>query len=322
VATQGRSIWVLDDLTLLHQLNTELEDKAFVLYKPRDSYRTGGSTTKEPSKTAGTNLPNGVITHFYLKDFSDKDSVSLAYTTTAGDTLAVYKNSSKDKDKKLEVKQGGNTHVWDTKGKAAEKLKGMILWWAKLDGPKAVPGTYKVHLTVNGETASQPFTILPDPRAEASVGDMQEQHEFIADINRTIDRAHLSIKKIRKIDGQLDAFMKQFKGDERVKDLLDKAKQMKTDFASIEKALYQTKNRSGQDPLNFPIRLTNKLAHLNSLVTMGDFKPTAQDIAVKQELSAEIRKELEEFDALVDSKIRDFNKAFNEMQLDYLFVED
>lgn len=322
VATQGRSIWVLDDLTLLHQLNTELEDKAFVLYKPRDSYRTGGSTTKEPSKTAGTNLPNGVITHFYLKDFSDKDSVSLAYTTTAGDTLAVYKNSSKDKDKKLEVKQGGNTHVWDTKGKAAEKLKGMILWWAKLDGPKAVPGTYKVHLTVNGETASQPFTILPDPRAEASVGDMQEQHEFIADINRTIDRAHLSIKKIRKIDGQLDAFMKQFKGDERVKDLLDKAKQMKTDFASIEKALYQTKNRSGQDPLNFPIRLTNKLAHLNSLVTMGDFKPTAQDIAVKQELSAEIRKELEEFDALVDSKIREFNKAFNEMQLDYLFVED
>lgn len=321
VATQGRSIWVLDDLTLLHQLNTELENKAFVLYKPRDSYRTGGSTTKEPSKTAGTNLPNGVITHFYLKDFSDKDSVSLAYTTTAGDTLAVYKNSSKDKDKKLEVKQGGNTHVWDTKGKAAEKLKGMILWWAKLDGPKAVPGTYQVHLIVNGETASQPFTILPDPRAEASVADMQEQHDFIVEVNKTINRAHESIKKIRKIDAQLDAFMKQFKGDDKVKELLEQAKQMKEDFASIEKALYQTKNRSEQDPLNFPIRLTNKLAHLNSLITIGDFKPTTQDVAVKQELSAEIRKELEEFDALVDNKIRDFNKAFNEMQLDYLFVE-
>ena len=198
----------------------------------------------------------------------------------------------------------------------------MILWWAKLDGPKAVPGTYKVHLAVNGETTSQPFTILPDPRAEASVADMQEQHDFIADVNTSINRAHGSIKKIRKIDAQLEAFIKQFKGDEKVKDLVAQAKQMREDFAAIEKALYQTKNRSEQDPLNFPIRLTNKLAHLNSLVTMGDFKPTSQDVAVKQELSAEIQKELTEFDALVDSKIRNFNKAFNEMQLDYLFVED
>ena len=322
VATQGRSIWVLDDLTLLHQLNDEMTDKPFVLYQPRTSYRTLGSTTKEPSETAGTNLANGVITHFYLKNLSEKDSISLAYTTTSGDTLANFKNSSKDKDKKLEVKQGGNTHVWDTRGEKAEKLKGMILWWAKLDGPKAVPGTYQVQLTVNGETATKPFTILPDPRAEASIADMQEEHDFILDINKTINRAHGSIKKIRKIDAQLDSFIKQFKGDDRVKELIEQAKQMKEDFASIEKALYQTKNRSEQDPLNFPIRLTNKLAHLNSLVTMGDFKPTAQDIAVKQELSAEIQKELREFDSLVDSKIRDFNKAFNTMQLDYLFVED
>ena len=88
---------------------------------------------------------------------------------------------------------------------------------------------------------------------------------------------------------------------------------MKEGFGEIEKALYQTQNRSGQDPLNFPIRLTNKLGHLNSLVGLGDFPPTAQDVAVKNELTAEINKELEAFDKMVDEEISAFNKAFNEL---------
>jgi hypothetical protein len=97
---------------------------------------------------------------------------------------------------------------------------------------------------------------------------------------------------------------------------------MKKDFGDIEKALYQTKNRSGQDPLNFPIRLTNKLAHLNRLVSIDDFPPTAQDISVKNELSAKINTQLTEFDTLVTKEINDFNTAFNGLKLNYLFVEE
>ena len=322
VATQGRSIWILDDLTVLHQLAEGMAGQEQILYQPKPAYRTKGSTTEKPSKTAGTNHPNGVITHFYLKDLAEKDSVSLAYTTTSGDTLAVFKNSAKDKKKKLEVKQGGNTHVWNTQAKGAEKLEGMILWWADLEGPKAVPGEYRVHLTVNDTTATRPFTILPDPRAEATVADMQQQHEFMSDINATIERAHQSIKKVRKVSAQLEAFEKQYKGDARVEQLLEKAKKMKEDFAKIEKALYQTRNRSNQDPLNFPIRLTNKLAHLNSLVSMDDFKPTDQQLAVKQELTNAIIKELQVFDAMVDGEVKAFNEAFNEQNLNYLFVKE
>lgn len=97
---------------------------------------------------------------------------------------------------------------------------------------------------------------------------------------------------------------------------------MKEGFGEIEKALYQTQNRSGQDPLNFPIRLTNKLAHLNSLVSLDDFPPTAQDIAVKTELTTEINSQLNAFDKMVDSEITSFNKAFNDLNLNYLFVEE
>ncbi len=220
------------------------------------------------------------------------------------------------------VNNGGNTHVWDTRGEGAEKLEGMILWSANLDGAKAVPGSYKVYLNRNGASISETFTILPDPRAEASLADMQKQYDFITDINSTVDKAHKSIKKIRKITSRLNAFTEQYKGNSETKDLVEKAGEMKKGFEEIEKALYQTKNRSGQDPLNFPIRLTNKLAHLNRLVSMDDFPPTDQDIAVKKELTTKINAQLNTFDAMVAREIKEFNKAFNDLKLNYLFIEE
>ncbi|MBC2838299.1 glycosyl hydrolase [Robiginitalea sp. SC105] len=322
VATQGRSLYIIDDLTVLHQLDDAKRSANSILYKPKDAYRTKGGARSTPSLTEGQNHPNGVVTHFYLSDFSEKDSVAVTYTSMAGDTLANFSTYATENDKKLKVKKGGNTHVWDTEGKGAERLPGMILWWANLSGAKAVPGSYQVHLTANGETQTQQFRIVPDPRAEVSVADMQKQHDFITAINETVDRAHQSIKKIRKINDQLDAFVKQYKDNEATRELVEKAKKMKEGFGEIEKALYQTQNRSNQDPLNFPIRLTNKLAHLNSLVSLDDFPPTEQDIAVQQELSGEIETQLNAFDKMVDEEITAFNKAFNDLNLNYLFIED
>ncbi|NVN16926.1 glycosyl hydrolase [Muricauda sp. HICW] len=322
VATQGRSIWVIDDLTVLHQLDDAKKSANAILYKPRDSYRTKGRAARRPSKTEGENLENGVITHFYLKDFSEKDSIALTYTKMNGDTLETYSTYSKEKGKKLEAKKGGNTYVWDTRGKGAERLDGMILWWANLSGPKAVPGTYKVTLNVNGDTQTENFTILPDPRAEVTAADMQKQYDFITEVNETVDRAHQSIKKIRAINGKLDEFIKKYKDDEATKALVEKAEKMKEEFGSIEKQLYQTQNRSNQDPLNFPIKLTNKLAHLNSLVSIDDFPPTEQDIAVKNEMTAKINEQLSTFDTLIDQEIAAFNNEFNQLKLDYLSIEE
>ncbi len=322
VATQGRSLWILDDLTVLHQLDAGKKSMASILYQPKDSYRTKGRTSSEPSKTEGMNHPNGVISNFYLKNLAEKDSIAITYTTMAGDTLASLNNTSKEKDKKLKVEKGGNTHVWNTRGKKAETLEGMIFWAAGFNGPKAVPGKYKVHLNVNGDSQSQVFTIIPDPRAEVSIADMQKQHDFISSINATINKAHESIKKIRGVNTQLDAFAKQYKDSEQTEALVEKAKAMKEEFSKIEKALYQTQNRSGQDPLNFPIRLTNKLAHLNRLVGIDDFPPTDQDMAVQKELTGKIETQLKAFDSMLDKELQDFNGAFNELKLNYLFVEE
>ena len=318
VATQGRSVWMIDDLSVIHQLyDADLSKN--MLFKPKDTYRMRGGSRKG-SKTNGTNHPNGVITYFNLKDYNKDDKVSLTYFNTKGDTIKTF--STKDKKNKLTVKKGGNNFVWNMTYDGAERLEGMVLWWASLEGPKAIPGTYNVSLNVNGDEQSQPFTILADPRAESTLVDMKKQFAFIKDVNNTMDEAHKSIKKIRKINSQLKSFQKQYNDDKNVKDLVEKAKALVEQLSNIEKELYQTKNRSGQDPLNFPIKLTNKLGHLNALVSMGDFAPTEQDVAVKDELSKKIKEQLDAFNTILNDQVKAFNAAFNIKQLNYLFVED
>ncbi len=321
VATQGRSLWMIDDLTVLHQLDAQTMKQDAVLFDPKDAYRTKGGGGRT-SLTAGTNLAAGVTTHMYFKDLKPADKVSLTYTSKEGDTLAHFSNDAKNRKAKLEINTGGNTHNWDTRGKGAERLPGMILWWANLGGPKAVPGTYGVHLNYNGSVQSEEFEILPDPRAEASVAQMQEQYDFITEINTTVDLAHQSIKKIRAVNKKLGDFISTYAEDVSVEELVAKAKDLKSQFSEVEEALYQTQNRSGQDPLNFPIRLTNKLAHLNSLVSLDDFGPTAQDRAVKAELSTQIEEQLAKFDALIEKEIDAFNASFNQKQLPYLQLKD
>ena len=319
VATQGRSLWMIDDLTLIHQLyNAKLSQN--VLFKPKDTYRMRGGS-RAGSKTSGTNHPNGVITYFNIKNYNEKDEVQLTYMTQKGDTIKSVSTKNK-KENTLKVEEGTNKYIWSMSYKGAERLPGMILWWANLNGPKAIPGTYKVSLNVNGEEQSQPFTIVADPRAESTLADMQKQFDFIKDVNKTMDDAHKSIKKIRAVNKQLEAFQKQYKEDDNVKELVEKAKALEEQLSNIEKELYQTQNRSGQDPLNFPIKLTNKLGHLNSLVSMGDFAPTEQDIAVKNELSGQIKKQLDAFNTILNDEVKAFNTTFNEKQLNYLFIED
>ena len=314
VATQGRSLWILDDLTVLHQLESDTSKP--VLYAPKPTYRVQGSGGRS-SLTEGTNLPNGVITHFYIPETGAKnDSVSLSFYEEDGSLIKRF--SSNDKKNKLSLKKGGNQFVWNMRYDGAERLKGMILWGASLRGAKAVPGKYTVTLSYNGKDESKTFEILPSPLAETSVAQMQEQFDFVNGINETIDKAHKAIKKIRAVNQKLTEFQTNFKENEAAKELRTSAKELTKKLSDVEKTLYQTQNRSNQDPLNFPIRLTNKLGHINNLVMRNDFPPTAQDMAVRDELTQAIDEQLTIYTTLMKKDIPAFNAAFKELSLDYL----
>ncbi len=321
-ATQGRSIWIIDDLTPLHQLSDEVASSNFYLYKPMPSYRMGYGRGFRSSPTAGTNHPGGVMVHFYLNEaIADSADVKIAFHEMDGDLIREYSTKGKERNEKMEVNGNGNMFNWNMRYPDAKDFKGMILWSGSLAGPMAVPGKYKVSLTVNGETQEREFEILKDPRAEVSLAELQQQFDFIKEVNDKVSEAHQTIIDIRSIRDQLNHYMELWKGKEEMKSLVERAKEINKSMTEIEEALYQTKNRSGQDPLNFPIKLTNKLAHLNSLTGRGNFGPTKQTMQVKNELSSRIDDELEKFEKIQNQELPEFNRMVREKSIDAIVLE-
>lgn len=319
-ATQGRSLWIIDDLTVLHQLSDEVKsDKAF-LFRPMDSYRMEGFQRKN-LKTEGTNHPGGVNVYFYLPEFdSTKSKIDLAFLENDGDVIMEFSTKAKKRNEKLTVKAGSNTFNWNMRYPEAKSFQGMILWWASLNGPKAVPGDYKVRLSVDGTVLEQPFRIVKDPRSEATLEDIQKQFDFVMQVRDKLTEAHTAIEEIRSLRSKAKEFTKSLKKDDaKLKPLIDLSAEMDSIMTAVEEALYQTKNQARQDPLNFPIRLTNKLGHLNSLIS-GDYPPTQQAIEVKEELTKEIDEWLAKYYEVKNNKVPQFNRLIRELEVDVLTV--
>ena len=321
-ATQGRSFWMIDDLTLIHQLSDAVAQSDYYLYQPMDSYRMSGSQS-DNNITAGRNHPGGVMVHFYLKEKpADSVEVQLTFLTGDGTEIKTYSTNAEEKANKLEeLTAGGNRFVWNMRYPDAKRFDGMIMWSGSMAGPKAVPGNYQVKLTVGDWSQTQPFKILKDPRSESTPDDLQAQFDFLLDIRNRVTEAHEAIIDIRKIKEQLKTFTEKVKDEESMKDVIAKGEAIDSVITKIENELYQTKNRSRQDPLNFPIKLTNKLAHLNSLNGRGDFRPTQQSYEVKEVLSKEIDAQLRKFQEVKDQDLPEFNRMVREKAVDTILLD-
>ncbi len=321
-ATQGRSIWMIDDLTVLHQMNDAVVSADFHLFKPMDSYRMPGFQNKN-AKNAGMNHPGGVMVHFNLKDTSLLKDVELSFYEADGDLIRTFSTKAEkaEKDKILKVKKGSNQFVWNRRYPHAKKFDGMIMWWASLNGPQAVPGDYKITLKVNGKEQSQTFKILKDPRSEVSIADIQQQFDFIKGVGDKITQTHEAIIDIRAIRKQLNNYKEMIGEKEEMKDLIELADEINEKMKKVEEALYQTKNRSRQDPLNFPVRLNNKLAHLNSLIQRGDYPPTDQMKQVRKELTKKIDSELATFENIKSTDLPKFNQLVKERSIDAIILK-
>ena len=316
VATQGRSIWMLDDLTVIHQLSASIDQEK--LYKPKDAYRIPGAGGRE-SLTAGTNLPNGVIVHYFLPTYDEeKDNVSLSFHSKDGSLIKEFSNNSKENI--LKVKKGGNSFVWDMKYPGAKRIDNMVLWAADFTGAKAVPNNYEVRLKVNDSELSQNFMILKNPNSEGTIDDIKSQFNFVNEINGIVDKAHKAIINIRKIKKDLKKFQTDFADNEVAKELIEKSKSIYKSIDKVENELYQTKNQSNQDPLNYGVKLTNNLGNLNSGFRGGDFGPTAQDIEVKNELVEKVNTQIKEYNSIISNDIPNFNESFKNLELNYLNV--
>jgi len=324
-ATQGRSFWLIDDLTPLHQLNAGVTNADFHLFKPMPSYRMEGGPgwRGANTKTAGANHPGGVMVHFNLKEVpADSVEIKLSFHEANGKLIKEFSTSAKERmDKLTDLKSGGNRFVWNMQYPGALRFDGMILWAAALNGPKAVPGMYKVVLSVGKTKQEHSFEILKDPRSESGIEDFKKQFQFLIDIRDKVTEAHQAILDIRETKKQLNHLKSIWKDDPEMKSLIQKANDIDKEITRIENELYQTKNKSGQDPLNYPIKLTNKLAHVGSLSNRGNFAPTQQAIQVKDELNKLINAELQKWETIKSVDMESFNKSVKDKGIDVLKIK-
>ncbi|HEX6533647.1 MAG TPA: glycosyl hydrolase [Gemmatimonadaceae bacterium] len=199
-------------------------------------------------------------------------------------------------------KAGLNVFAWDLRYPDAHVFDDMILWAGLTRGPVAVPGTYQVRLTVGGRSQTERFVVKKDPRIEATQRDLAEQFALLVKLRDEVSRANDAVTQIRRVKHEL--------ADRKEKApaaYAAAADQLSARLSAIEAELYQVKNRSGQDPLNYPIRLNNKIAALAGAVASADARPTAQDYAVERVLSKELDAHLAALRSALDTGLPKVN---------------
>jgi len=311
-ATHGRSFWILDDLTPLHQLGDSVARASRFLVTPRDPYRMGGGGGFGfAASGVGANPPSGAVVFFYLKDKPDSAAlVQLDFLDARDSLIRRFTTRPKEPGDSLKVRAGMNRFVWNLRYPEASRFPGMIFWAGGTQGPVAVPGTYKVRLTAGEWSQTRGFALQRDPRVTTSPEDYQRQFDLLIRIRDRVSAANDAVKRIRDVKEQLDGAATRARGlpgdaGRRIAQLADS---IKARLSVVEAEIYQVKNRSSQDPLNYPIRLNNKIAALAGVVASADAAPTDQSLQVFEQLSAALQVQLDRLKAMIDADVPAFNK--------------
>ena len=316
-ATHGRSFWMIDDLTPLHQLSDEVAKSNSYLFKPDLSYRMqqSGGWRSPDLLHEGENHPNGVMIHYFLREWKKDDKVSIEILEMDGDLIKKYDSQSKSRDSKLTVKSGGNRLVWDMRYPGFKEFPGMVLYSSPNRGPKAVPGMYRARLTVNGQSMEQTFEIIKDPRLPNTQEDYQAQFDFLIKVRDKVSEAHQAMLDIRETKGDLNYLNEKTAGDQEFEDIRQMAKDIQKELEIIENNIHMTKNQAYQDPLNFGIRINNRLAFLMADQQRGDYPPTDQAEAFRQEVTGELDVELDALNKLYTEQLQMLNRMIEEKGL-------
>jgi len=346
-ATQGRAFWIFDDLPLIHQLKDAGGLSAAsetALFQPKDSYRMPGfGGPQGPTSTVGANPPNGVIVYYSLKskpssnvtlEFFDSTGKSIRKFTgrvgPAGGGAAAQAPAGPPPDDgfgfgggaaNVTTNVGLNRFIWDTRYADASRFPGMIMWAGGTAGPKIAPGHYQVKLTVDGKTLTQNFEVKADPRLTTTPADYAKQVELGLKIRDKLTETNNAILQIRDTRKQIEDLTKRLTGQPSFKVINDAGTVLNKNMTAIEEALYQTKNQSSQDPLNFPIRLNNKLAALGGVVGSAEYAPTAQSHAVYDEVVAQIDAELAKLSKIMKTDLPAFNQLVKDQNIPAVVVK-
>jgi len=322
IATHGRGFYVMDNISALRQGGIPATT-TFHLYKPEDALR---------------GLDRSVAVDYYLKQPAQK--VTMEFLDAQGSVIRTFTGTPADAERRPPppggdedgfrrppdphpaVAAGLQRVTWDLRYPGATDFPGMVMWAAGTRGPLAPPGMYSVRVTADGQSATETFAIKREPRVLKDVTDqdLREEFDLAMNVRNKTGQANEAVLLARGIKaqiadrkGKLDAA----KSGAVVKALDD----LDETLSTIESTIYQVKLQSSQDPLNFPIKLNNKIAALQGIVESADMRPTEQTYSVFRTLSNSLDEQLGKLDAAVKTKMPPVNQQLQRQKLDPIKAE-
>jgi len=321
ISTHGRSFWVMRNIGPLRQLSAEVAAADYWLFDPKDPVRR---------------FDNTVDINYYLAD--EAEQVTLEFLDAAGEVLASFESVEEEEDDEEEEGGGGfnpfggggvqtpgkaagsNRFRWNQRLAGWTDFDGRIFWAAGNQGPAVLPGRYQVRLTVDGESMTRDFEIKMNPRAIAegvTMAQLQERFDFSIQIRDRVTDANEAVLRIRSIKDQIGDRLEQNDNAE----LQSLGGTVNERLGGVEGEIYQVQNQSNQDPLNFPIKLNNKIAALQNLVEGAETLPTDQSYQVYETLSGQLDEELEQMNLVIQQDLARLNELLRELGLEPIDAE-
>ena len=334
VCTHGRSFWILDDLTPLHQYDASSK-RLLSTYSPRHAYRVSGGSWISSTMSVGQNAPSGVLFNYSLSDTTSKE-LRVTIRNDRGDSIITF-SSIKDlkgepfksetsfhqdslhrvSDDALTLYTGLNRFSWNMSWPPAEELEGALLWAGGTGGPTAMPGLYTATFTLGADTQTVAFELRMDPRLTTPKEDLQAQFDLHQRINAKLTDVHKAIKRLREVRSSVSGLTAQWKSldTSTTKEISTLAKKIADSLSTLENALVQTKAKAFQDLLNYPVKLNNKIASLASVASSADRKPTQQTYDLFETLRVEADGYLAALKGIESTQIEELNVRFKQLDL-------
>jgi photosystem II stability/assembly factor-like uncharacterized protein len=324
LATQGRSFWILDDITPLHEASDEMAGASVHLYQPRDAYRAniGGAE----GETAPERLSGNALIHFYLAE-EPSDEVMLDILDASGSVVRRFTSDStvarENEEQPIEVAKGMNRLSWDIMYAGPKSPEGVVVWGYN-GGVKAPPGSYQVRLTVGDQVQTRSFEVLKDPRlTDVTQADFTAQFDLAIAIRDTLTRIYTAIEHIRAVKDQAQSLVERARETEHDEELGELADSLAARLEVFEQKLTQVKNQSNQDPLRFAPMLDNQYVAVYEYVTGVDAyryggpegRPTEGAYARVNDLNEQWEELHKELHQLMMSEVQEFNAAVERLGL-------
>ena len=311
IATHGRGFYALDNVGALRQVTPAIAASAEPwLFAPPVAFRsaTGATITywlKTPAKSVIVDILDlkGNVIRTYAPDTTARPAAGQG--GGGGGRFGGFQAPPP-------VTAGLHRFTWDLNYAGATTFPGMILWGATTAGPAAPPGTYSVRLNVDGKTQIQKVTVKRNPlHTDVTDADLQAQFDLAIKIRDKVTEANQAVIDIRNVKSQVADRVKRV-DDARLKSSGDK---LTTNAADVEDDVYQVQNQSGQDPLNFPIKINNRLASLLRVVSQGDARPTSKIPEILGIQSAQLKVQVDKLEKIWTTDLAEFNREAARLKL-------